>query len=710
MIRVVNMIPRALSGESNQDSEPNLAVNPANPLHIAGSAFTPDPMAGRNAPIFVSSDGGNTWMLNSIVPSQAGSLTGTGDITVRFSRSSNILYAGILRRPGFLRLHILRTPNFLNPAAMAILVDRNNVDQPYVQATTVGGQDRVYSGENDFGGPGGRTATVEQSLNAAIPAPLFAPIRIESRGTSGQDGPPIRVAIHHDNTVYAAFYGWRAFNGAVARTDVVVVRDDNGGVGPTPFTALIDTDGLSGVRVVRDRTLPWANFSQANFGQERFVGSNITIAVDPNDSANVYVAWADRVGNNDYTLHVRRSTDRGVTWSAADLRTITNATNPALAINDTGTVGFLYQQVTGVSSGQRWVTHIELTSDAFGSVQDHVLADVPAMTPAPQFIPYIGDYVHLMTVGDDFYGIFSANNTPDLANFPQGVTYQRNADFNTHTLFDLAGAPVPVSIDPFFFHLTPPSAEAYEYAVKLICGLQRDPGHMRLTPGLYATTINIHNPNERQVRFFKKLALTFPPGRQRPGKILRIAHDVLGPDEALAVDCEDLQRRLFPNGLPGPYIEGFVIIQSPESLDVTAVYTTAALDREGRPTIHSSIDVEQIRERRRRTEPAGQPDLIPVPDANGSFCRIRDGQLIVTVRNQGTGPAGPSTTEVDFGSHGKVNAPTPALGPGASIDVSVPIPAGCFSPDCHFRITVDALNQVIESNEGNNTASGFCLG
>ena len=72
MILVVNMIPQALSGETNQDSEPNLAVNHANPLQIAGSAFTPDPMGGENAPIFVSNDGGNTWLLNSIVPSQPG--------------------------------------------------------------------------------------------------------------------------------------------------------------------------------------------------------------------------------------------------------------------------------------------------------------------------------------------------------------------------------------------------------------------------------------------------------------------------------------------------------------------------------------------------------------------------------------------------------------------------------------------------------------
>src|SRR5439155_23613437 len=67
-VSVVNMIPQSLSNETFQDSEPNLAVNPANPLQIAGTAFTVDPAGGANAPIFVSTDGGNTWSLNLILP------------------------------------------------------------------------------------------------------------------------------------------------------------------------------------------------------------------------------------------------------------------------------------------------------------------------------------------------------------------------------------------------------------------------------------------------------------------------------------------------------------------------------------------------------------------------------------------------------------------------------------------------------------------
>jgi hypothetical protein len=249
----------------------------------------------------------------------------------------------------------------------------------------------------------------------------------------------------------------------------------------------------------------------------------------------------------------------------------------------------------------------------------------------------------------------------------------------------------------------------FEYAAKFICGFQRDPHDLRLTLGLYGTEVNIHNPNEEVVRLTKKLALTFPPGSQKPGKILRLGEDLLRPDQALAVDCNHVKDKLFPNGLPASYITGFVVIESTGSLDVTAVYTTAALDEQGQVTGQRGIDVEQIQERQKRGQPE-LPDLIPVPDATGSFCRVEAGALIVTVRNQGLGTAGPSITHVDFSGGGAGSMPTPSLAPGQSVDLSFPIPPGCFSPDCGFKITVDANGDVVEANEANNTASGICIG
>jgi len=152
-----------------------------------------------------------------------------------------------------------------------------------------------------------------------------------------------------------------------------------------------------------------------------------------------------------------------------------------------------------------------------------------------------------------------------------------------------------------------PPQPRFEYTANLVCGIQDDPKDLRLARGLYATTINIHNPNRPRAVLQKKLALTIPPGGQRPGKVMQIGRDALQEDEALASDCVDIQRRLFPNGLPAGFIEGFLVIRSTVSLDVTAVYTTSSMGKDGccksAGGDNPSIDVEQIRERRVENPP-----------------------------------------------------------------------------------------------------------
>jgi hypothetical protein len=245
-------------------------------------------------------------------------------------------------------------------------------------------------------------------------------------------------------------------------TDVVVSRDDKGAAGAARFVDLMDLrDAEWGLRIATDRKLPYnSEVLRPEFGNERFVGSNISIAVDPraDKSGTVYAAWADRVGADDYTLHVRRSEDRGATWSE-DLKAVTNATNPALAVNSDGVLAFLYQQLTGAGEARRWETHVELTGadSTFAGGHNFALASTPVGPTERGKGTYIGDYVNVMSVGKNFYGVFSANNVPDDSNFPNKVVYQRNADFSKKLLFrDDGVTEVPPSIDPFFFKLTIP--------------------------------------------------------------------------------------------------------------------------------------------------------------------------------------------------------------------------------------------------------------
>ena len=454
---LINMIPKALSGETHQDSEPHLTVNLSNTKQIVGTAFTPDPALGPNAPLYVSQDGGNSWMLNSIVPSTAGSSLGTGDITTSFNSNASRLYGGILRS-GSGKMEFLRTSSFSSPSAMAVLKSRSNADQPFTTATTLGGKDRVYIGSNDFSAPGGRTATIDQSMDGGLSAPTFKTIRVEKRSTVGQNGPQTRPIFHADGTMYAAFYRWRTSTGdfqantfVVTSADVIVVRDDNSGNSPQPYTALVDAgDGLAGKRVVTGKRFPFMIHGTGATGQQR-IGGCLSIAVSPVNSSIVFLVWGDKpAGSTDFlTLHVTRSLDRGVSWSA-DLLTIPSATNGAIALNSVGKIAFLYQKLKNF----RWATHVQRSIDG-ATWDDLILADTSATNPIKTFDPYLGDYCHLLATGKDFCGIFSAGNTPNLANFPNGVKYQRNANFATQRLLKLDGVtPVPASVDPFFFRIT----------------------------------------------------------------------------------------------------------------------------------------------------------------------------------------------------------------------------------------------------------------
>src|SRR5690349_17478028 len=441
--RVVDLIPASLSGETWQDAEPFLALYASNVQLMAPSAFPPKPggSATATAPIYASNDGGDTWTLRNTLPSQGM----TADITHAAGATPPVLYSGILKVPG-VPLNELKASDFFSPATMTLQASRADVDQPFVRTAQAASADRVYVGLNDFDAPDGRTATVDVSLDGGA---TYRSRRIETRATLGQNGPSVRPAVAQDHTVYVAYFGWRSNTGSDVTSDVVVVRDDSGAGGATPFRDLLDpSDHLPGRLVATHLTIPWSN--APTLGQER-IGSTLSIAVNPLHSDTVYLAWADRVGTGDiYTVHLRRSGDRGANWTG-DLRTVTNATNASVAVSANGTPGFLYQQATGSADASRWVTRLEQSRDGFATHQDVVLATVPAATPALQFLPYLGDYNGLLARGNTFRGIFSANNTPDSTNFPQGVVYQRRVDFLTHRLLDGSGAAVAVSIDPFFF-------------------------------------------------------------------------------------------------------------------------------------------------------------------------------------------------------------------------------------------------------------------
>jgi hypothetical protein len=126
------------------------------------------------------------------------------------------------------------------------------------------------------------------------------------------------------------------------------------------------------------------------------------------------------------------------------------------------------------------------------------------------------------------------------------------------------------------------------YAVKVSCG--RTTVDADVVVGIYATSVNIHNPQSQlAVQFNKKFVVALQEGVTPPGKVFSLnpssgALEVLQPDLAERVDCPLIVKVAAASGVTLPaHFEGFVVIQVPPQpaatapnfppLDVVAKYT-----------------------------------------------------------------------------------------------------------------------------------------
>lgn len=124
-----------------------------------------------------------------------------------------------------------------------------------------------------------------------------------------------------------------------------------------------------------------------------------------------------------------------------------------------------------------------------------------------------------------------------------------------------------------------------EYSAKFLCGVveQQAPVGAAVRPGIYDTSINIHNPQLPtqpllSVTFVKKAVVALPEG-EKPVPPSPFRRDILQADFAEQVDCRIIRAMLGPAG-GAQFIEGYVVLivfPSPltvtHELDVTGVYT-----------------------------------------------------------------------------------------------------------------------------------------
>ena len=502
-VTVVDIIPKSMSNEFSEQSEPNLAIDPASPSKMAASVFFINPQKPNKGSIFLSSNGGTVWTAQPILPGSVGVCkTSFCDITLRFGGTSGKLYVSALTAKTDSMMQDVMTYQinrfddvFANPIPV-LLEQRTGVipdcpDQPYIQATTtLGGEgadlDRVFVGVNDARpAQVPQTATVDVNPDAGAASPAMTlEQHIEAAmapNPPGRDGSAVRTAFHSSGVVYAAFYSPTSNS----KANIVVVRDDKWGASSPPFADLVSASGVS---VVAGTAYSGGG---TTLNQQRVGRSQISIAVDPNDAGSVWLVWGDANGMP-ITLHLRHSADGGKTWDDKDLRTLQGATNPALAVNSVGQVGFLYQAVGNFGV---WETRVEISGDDFATPPTPIVLSIADSTMFGGGANFIGDYDHLMVVGKDFFGVFSAANDPDKANFPDvdDVVFQREND--THDLFTDSShtSKVPVSIDPFFFHVEMVKPENDFFARDWTEAGSHDPGLEPSSHSVFYKTSDVWN-------------------------------------------------------------------------------------------------------------------------------------------------------------------------------------------------------------------------
>lgn len=140
----------------------------------------------------------------------------------------------------------------------------------------------------------------------------------------------------------------------------------------------------------------------------------------------------------------------------------------------------------------------------------------------------------------------------------------------------------------------------YQYSAKVVCSLLLPHQDGTLARGTYRTTVNIHNPTNKQITVAAKVALATQFGSDPgPFGVTPFKEAVLQPDGAVGVNCFDIAGYFCPiDGVcvDFAFLEGFLVVKSLVPLDVVGVYTARHTEGEVESIDVETVEPRQIRE------------------------------------------------------------------------------------------------------------------
>jgi hypothetical protein len=448
---VSNTDPNLARTDTEPDGETSIAINPENPKEIAITSFR----FGENwltgtpgAPLFHSTDGGNTWTRVFAITPPPGVQTGNCpcDQTIDFAKDDrlygtfltapfagfNDIYSGVSIDPGV----DASFDYFEDPPGTAQRTNNNvpssfgNADQPWLLVNRVPKSDgsgnivlaslgrddkdkekqNVYVAYDNFGAIVNNLVSLQVAVaEAATPPDFDVDVTTGFGGGSGAN-PGHRLANDpRTGTIYSLFQ------------QATLVGPD--GIRNVTYFLNRSTDGgrtwsLNGNRfgmmVANANSIqPDPKFCTVN----ALLGGIDHAAVDPK-TGDVYYAY----GNLDAATGNQRLAIRRITTDAAGLVTIgpeffvsgqVQAAIPSVAVNEDGIIGVFYYTCDGFSTDgfPVFTAHFALSTD-----QAQHFVDVGFLTflspekdngdPRQRVL---GDYQQVKAVEEVFYGAFTGN-------------------------------------------------------------------------------------------------------------------------------------------------------------------------------------------------------------------------------------------------------------------------------------------------------------
>lgn len=429
-VRLINMVPEAQSNEKISNSHPSLAIDPTNRQRFAAWARTEDPKPPFFDNLWVSTNRGATWSLSNSIPPQYSNASAS----VGFN-STGSLFVGVDEN-GVSGFRIYRTENFSSSPNFVRLTSEfiDAVSGAQILLQKNGTAERLLMVATEHG-----EAVSASIANAnASTAGLLPRTFINKRSNSFSGSNHLPLASHADGTSYTVFRGNRVKLNSGPRADIIVFRDVVSAA--NRFDNLVGADKKIGVVVVSSQPSYPAQFFETD--------SQTAIAVDPRNSKHVVIVFQEGLSIGGSTLHLRRSTDGGRTWSA-DLRAVRKGKNPSVAFNSAGRLAFMYQ----VEDAGRLITTLEESDSAFVTSNGNVvnqLSNAAILFSDANNPQDAGPRTVLVADGLAFIGVFASPNTPIQSNFPAGVVYQRKVNWNNKTLLGTnGGSVISPSFDPF---------------------------------------------------------------------------------------------------------------------------------------------------------------------------------------------------------------------------------------------------------------------